>query len=90
MGNWLSVNGEAIYESKPWKVQNDSLTNVWYTTRNGSVFAIALSWPKSDVLKLGSALELFQTNDVKVNLLGYPNKLKVKMEMGLFRAIDGF
>lgn len=33
MGKWLSINGEAIYSSKPWKYQNDTVTNgVWYTT----------------------------------------------------------
>ena len=31
LGNWLSVNGEAIYSSKPWKYQNDTANpNVWY------------------------------------------------------------
>lgn len=30
-GDWMRVNGEAIYSSKPWKFQNDTLTNgVWY------------------------------------------------------------
>ena len=31
MGSWLQVNGEAIYKSKPWKHQNDTINgNVWY------------------------------------------------------------
>ena len=30
MGEWLDINGEAIYASKPWTVQNDTLTaGVW-------------------------------------------------------------
>lgn len=79
LGKWLSVNGEAIYEGKPWRVQNDSLGNVWYTSTGNNVYAIALSWPKRSVLKLGSALDLFNADAIKVKLLGYPDELKVKL-----------
>jgi alpha-L-fucosidase len=31
MGEWLCINGEAIYSSVPWIFQNDTVTpNVWY------------------------------------------------------------
>ncbi len=31
LGDWLKVNGEAIYASKPWICQNDTVTpNIWY------------------------------------------------------------
>lgn len=30
-GQWLKTNGEAIYASKPWEYQNDTVTNtVWW------------------------------------------------------------
>ncbi|XP_037939404.1 putative alpha-L-fucosidase [Teleopsis dalmanni] len=51
MGKWLKTNGEAIYATKPWIYQNDSVTSgVWYTSKtleSGTiiVYAIVLDYP---------------------------------------------
>lgn len=54
MGQWLEVNGDAVYQTKPWKTaQNDSLTrDVYYTQSTSShetVFAIFFNWPQNNV-----------------------------------------
>ena len=62
-GDWLSVNGDAIYDTKPWIFQNDTLTgDVWYTqsSKSETLYASMLSWPKDNILRLGS-LKLLKT-----------------------------
>jgi len=74
LGSWLGVNGEAIYSSKPWTHQNDTVTSyVWYTSKDASVYAISLAWPKDNMLTLGAATATPQTT---VSMLGYKGALK--------------
>ncbi|XP_058790413.1 alpha-L-fucosidase-like [Phymastichus coffea] len=77
IGKWLDVNGEAIYKSKPWKVQNDTLTeDVWYTVGvNGDLYASLLSWPENDTVILGSVKV---KSDTKVTLLGSSQEIALK------------
>ncbi|KOC67449.1 Alpha-L-fucosidase [Habropoda laboriosa] len=70
MGDWLEINGEAIYSTKPWIAQNDTLTNnVWYTQHKNKkqIYAIILEWPNDGILHLGS---FRATTGTQISLLG--------------------
>jgi alpha-L-fucosidase len=48
LGRWLRVNGEAIYESRPWKThaaETNTGTEVRFTQRGDRVYAITLGAP---------------------------------------------
>lgn len=84
LGKWLGHNGEAIYNSMPWKYQNDTKTPaIWYTSKLEStnritVYAIVLNYPYDadgvDLYALGNAFD----NNTQATMLGFPQKLKVR------------
>lgn len=82
LGTWLGINGEAIYESQPWTTaQQDSLnSNVYYTTKNQTFYALLLKWPGGsslNSLKLGSLLSILTENsNARVSLLGEEGELE--------------
>lgn len=86
LGQWLSVNGEAIYASKPWKYQNDTINSmIWYTQNAPNVYAILLSYPQNNTVVLGAPVT---TPSTKIFMLGYQNALNWIPRQGSGLVID--
>lgn len=53
LGSWLAINGDAIYSTRPWRVQNDTADCIiWYTSKGSTVYAISFVWPSNNKLVL--------------------------------------
>ena len=77
IGDWLQVNGSAIYRSNRWREVSDGGT-VRYTKVDDAVYAIALKWP-------GERLELNApepSRETIVTLLGHGEPLNWEHENG--------
>ncbi|HEX9048171.1 MAG TPA: alpha-L-fucosidase, partial [Verrucomicrobiae bacterium] len=85
IGEWLRVNGEAVYASRPFEVCEESTHDVCYTRNNGNIYAALMNWTNGPVtlnaLRAGGAT-LGKVS--KVELLGSAVTMKfVQDEHGL-------
>lgn len=78
LGDWLQVNGEAIYATRPYEKLCDNTQlgqPVWYTMSKDSTYgyAIVLDWPKSETFICAGANPVWES---KVYMLGHDEPLE--------------
>ncbi|KRZ77260.1 Alpha-L-fucosidase [Trichinella papuae] len=95
IGQWLAINGEAVYSTKPWSYQQEPKLNfVWYTSRvndeTNSIFSMLFQRTKSTtvyaiLLKWPDnsllSLETIEANKLtKISMLGFPEYLSFRFK----------
>jgi alpha-L-fucosidase len=69
MGDWLKINGEAIYETTAWKnAPAQKQANIFYTKKGNDLYVIATKWKKE--------IEIQGVKASDVKMLGYNGKNK--------------
>jgi len=72
IGNWLRINGEAVYGTRVWtdRPAASESQNVFFTSKNNDLYLICTQWPEKNIfvpgLKKAGKVSLLGSN-VPVN-----------------------
>ena len=71
IGDWLEVNGEAIYGTRPWKNKSET-KSLFFTKKLKHLFVICTRWPELQIEIEG----IQTTKDTKISLIGYDGNVE--------------
>ncbi|UCH33221.1 MAG: alpha-L-fucosidase [Armatimonadota bacterium] len=77
VGEWLAVNGEAIYATRPWRVDAEG-DLVRYTANDDALYAICLRWPGAELALAAPKA----TGGTCAALLGHDKPLRCRIDDG--------
>jgi alpha-L-fucosidase len=76
IGQWMDVNGEAIYGTRPWHVHGEGDTR--FTHKGNMLYAVALEWPEREL----RSQSLGDRRVAAVSLLGSEEPLSWALDEG--------
>ena len=84
IGDWLHLNGEAIYATRPWKQsgEGDGRDGIRFTTKGSALYAISFAWPPNDLVIRSLASTNVTGRIQNVTLLGHEGQLKFSQDAG--------
>ncbi|KAL2608681.1 hypothetical protein R1flu_027254 [Riccia fluitans] len=96
MGEWLKINGSAIYGTRPWKMYGEGPSSagggsdkphapftsgdIRFTVGDEALFATALSWPKDGKLTIAALGSNLSVSIADVTVLGHDVKVEWKRD----------
>lgn len=75
-GEWMDINGEAIYDASAWRVSDEG-ESIYFTQKENTVYAICTEWPEDELLLKAFNSESAPNLSVRsVKLLGSNEKIE--------------